>query len=399
MPFSALNYNKILLFHNCLLLGDCTMDPMKAVLFIFVLLLGNIEVLQGQSTATGRVFNAETGKPLRGAHIFLSGTKIGTTTDSSGQYHLQEIPPGGYRLVVSIIGYERVSNEILFDPDQIKKIDFKLSPVIYELPDIYVGNLDKKWKKHLRRFKELFFGMSKTADSVKILNPEVLRFKTRWWGRLKAEALAPLQIENRALGYHITYYLDEFEHSGTTTKWDGNPLFSEMTPSDSLQAVYWEQNRRKAFYGSLRHFLLALLQDRVKEEGFIVHRFVQDVYGYSPQNKFSVNPRRLTKESDKSYLYHFNFMGRLQIIYVRDEEDPRYVRWMRNLQRGPANVQTSYLELNERPITIDPDGEILEPYGATQLGYFAFQRLADATPREFRPKKYFSSFNQLNQPR
>lgn len=149
-------------------------------------------------------------------------------------------------------------------PGQSKTINFKLNPVIYELPEVFVGNLDKKWERHLSRFFELFIGMSENADSVKILNPEVLRFETRWWGRFSAEALAPLQIENRALGYRITYYLDEFEHSGTVTKWDGNPLFTEIIPSDSLQAVYWTENRKEAFYGSLRHFILALLHDRVK---------------------------------------------------------------------------------------------------------------------------------------
>ncbi len=363
------------------------MHALKTILLIFGLLLGNIQMLHAQSTATGRIIDAETGKPLQGAHIFLSGTKIGAATNSKGHYRLRKIPPGGYQLVISIIGYERVFDEIIFAPGQKKKINFKLNPVIYELPEIYVGNLDKKWQKRLRHFTELFLGMSETADSVKILNPEVLRFETRWWGRFRAEALAPLQIENRALGYHITYYLDEFEHSGSVTKWDGNPLFAEMVPADSLQSTYWEQNRRNAFYGSLRHFILALLNDHLKEEGFIVHRLMQDIYGYSPRNRFRVKARRLIKESDLSYLYHLSFLGRLQIVYTQEKEERRYVRWARDLQRGPNSVQTSYLELNERPVTIDPTGEIIEPYGATQFGYFAFQRLADLTPREYRPEE------------
>lgn len=225
---------------------------------------------------------------------------------------------------------------------------------------------------------------------MKILNPEVLRFETRWWGRFTAEALAPLEIENRALGYRITYYLDEFKHTGTRTRWDGEPLFSEMEPGDSLQAAYWEQNRREAFYGSLRHFLLALLQDSVREEGFVLYRLPRDVHGLSPRNRFRATARRLIRDGEEDYLYRLNFFGRLEIIYTRAEEDERYVRWAsRHAYRAPAGSQTSYLELNEHPVTIDSGGEIVEPYGATRFGYFAFHRLADLTPREYRPEGYW----------
>lgn len=362
-----------------------------AVLLSSVSVLARPQAALAQATAVGKVMDAETGKPLSGAHVFLSGTKIGTATNPLGRYRLRHIPAGGHRLVVSMIGYGRKVVEIIIGPGENRKMDFELKPVVYEMPEIFVGDLDKKWEKRLKRFTELFIGESETADSVTILNPEVLRFKTRWWGRLTAEALAPLEIENRALGYHITYVLDEFNHTGTRTRWDGEPLFTEMAPADSQQAKYWKRNRQKAFYGSLRHFMLALLQDRVKEEGYRIYNLMQDVHGFSYQNRFRASARRLIKNGDENYLYHFTFFGRLEIIYTEEEEGWPYVRWTRDFQRTPGGAQTSYLELNERPITVDADGEIIEPYGATQFGYFAFQRLADLTPREYRPEDYFLS--------
>lgn len=344
------------------------------------------EIMHAQAVATGKIVDANTGKPLQGAHVFLSGTKIGTATNSSGQYQLRRIPPGGHRLVVSMIGYGRTLTKIVVGPEERLEMDFELKPVIYEMPEIYVGNLDKKWERRLRRFTDHFIGESEWADSVEILNPEVLRFETKWWGRLSAEALAPLEIENRALGYHITYHLDEFEHTGTRTRWDGEPLFTEISPADSQQAAYWEQNRRDAFYGSLRHFLLALLQERVEEEGFIINTLRQGIHGYR-ETRFRASAGRLISETDENYLFHMKFYGRLEIIYTEEEENWRFVRWQHS-RRGPAGSQTSYLELNERPISVDTDGEILQPYGATQFGYFAFERLADATPREYRPEDF-----------
>lgn len=343
----------------------------------------------GPVSIEGTIVNSHTGEPLLGAHVFLSGTTIGTVTNASGRFRLQNISPGIHRLTVSIIGFGRISEELILRPGQQMSKEIELDPVIYEMSELYVGNLDDKWENHLERFIRLFIGQSEMADSVKIINPEVLRFERRWWGRFTAEALAPLIIENYALGYRITYYLDEFYHSGTITRWDGDPLFTEMEPADAGQAAYWEENRQKAFYGSLRHFFLSLLQDRSRDDGFIIFRLPQDIRGISPHRRHRVSRDRLVSESDEEIQFHnFNFSGRLEIIYTRRDEDPRYVQWARNIYRGPVRSQTSYLELNTRPITIDADGEIKETYGATRYGYFAFHRLADKTPREYRPEQW-----------
>lgn len=336
----------------------------------------------------GRIVNVESGEPLHGAHVFLSGTTIGTVTNASGRFSLRGVSPGAHRLVISMIGFGRTSEDILVRSGEAKTFFKELKPVVYEMNDIFVGNLDDRWERYLERFTRLFIGESERADSVKISNPEVLRFESRWWGRFTAEALAPLEIENYTLGYRIIYYLDEFYHSGTITRWDGEPLFTEMAPKDSLQAAYWKENRKEAFYGSLRHFFLALFDDRVREEGFAVYRLPRNLHGISRHNRYRANPERLVREADEAHFLNFNFSGRLEIIYTEKEEDPRYVRWARDIRRSPARTQTSYLELNKRPITIDPDGEIKETYGATRYGYFAFHRLADKTPREYRPEQW-----------
>jgi len=264
--------------------------------------------LYAQGTLEGNVIDSTSGKPLAGVNIFMSGTTIGTATDPDGQYRLKRIPLGNQRLVVSIIGYGKKTVDISIAPGESRIIDFKLKPVVYELPEIFVGNLDKHWKKRLKRFTNLFIGESKLADSVEILNPEVLRFEKHFLGPFRAKALAPIQIQNKALGYHITYYLDEFVHSGSHTKWDGEPYFTELEPADSEQAAYWKRNRRKAFYGSQRHFLLALIHNRVKEEGFILYKIRRGIYGFSSEDRSRISGRRLIRESDSKYTHRMNFL-------------------------------------------------------------------------------------------
>lgn len=337
-------------------------------------------------TLEGKIINSETADPLRDVHVFLAGTKIGTSTDTQGEYLLRDVPAGAYRLIISKVGFGRVAMDTLLTTGGIKVLNFSLKPVTVELDEIIIEQ-DERWERDLQRFIRLFIGESERADSVVIVNPGVLSFETRWWGRFTAHAQRPLIIENRKLGYRITYYLEEFRHSGSLTRWDGDSLFEEMTPADSIQAALWEQNRKEAFKGSLRHFFLSLTQDRVREEGFIIYRYSRNTRGISLHNRYRTSSERLVSPSDEDEeVYKFNFFGRLEIIYTGAEEDERFIRWTRDRRRVPGRSQTSYLELNERPLTIDQDGEILETYGATRYGYFSFHRIADKTPREYRPQ-------------
>lgn len=345
-------------------------------------------MLCAQAIVTGRLIDTDNRQPLKGAHIFLSGTKIGDQTDRAGRYRLQDIPPGSHRMVISMIGYGRRTYTLQVGPKDHKNLDLSLKPVVYEMNDIYVGHQDKKWKKRYEHFKELFLGYTEEAESVVILNPEVLRFDANFWGRLTAEAEAPLMIENRALGYHITYYLAEFKHTGLRTYWDGESLFTEMTSSDSLQQARWEENRQKAFYGSMRHFWISLLQDRLEEEGYLLYNVRESGHPGMPDNRRPVSFDRLMRPGEKYYLYRIQYPGFLEVIYTEEREDRRYLEWARNLNRGPNNSQVSWLELNERFITVDGDGEVVQPYGVIQLGYFGFHRLADLTPREYRPEDF-----------
>lgn len=341
--------------------------------------------LHAQSTVKGSVVDSTNGKPLEGVNVFISGTKVGTATDSLGNYRLRRIPVGTQKLVVSSIGYGKTTIKISITPDESRTMDFRLKPVVYQMPEIFVGNLDKHWHEYLERFTALFIGESTLADSVQILNPEVLRFEKHFLGPFRAMALAPLQIQNNALGYHITYYLDAFKHTGSRTQWDGEPFFTELEPADSAQAAYWQHNRRKAFYGSERHFFLALMQNRLNEQGFVLYKIQRNMYGASSHNRSHISGHGLIHKSDKIYTHKMNFFDRLEVVYTREKEELRYLHWKHNYRDPPAQVQISYLDLNQHPIHIDADGEIKEPYGATVSGHFAYERLADLTPREYRP--------------
>lgn len=333
----------------------------------------------------GTVQDAETQAPLPNAHVFIAGSTIGTATDIRGRFRLRGIPLGAHRLYISMLGYEPAAIDTLVLAPTTDTLTVRLESTVLPIDEVTVtAERDEKWLERLEKFERLFIGNSERAEACSLLNPEVLSFETKWWGRFSAEAYAPLEIENRALGYRIRYHLEEFRASGGTVRWDGEPFFEPLTPRDSAEAAQWAARREEAYAGSMRHFLRALLADRLQEEGFTTYRQPNEAFRPS-SSRSRVRASRLLDEAADSTLHTLNFFGRLEVIYRHERESERFLRWQRDHRTRAPGLQTSYVELNEHPVTVDPSGEIVEPYGATVYGYFAFERLADAVPSGYHP--------------
>ncbi len=368
----------------------------KVVLAAFLAAAFSVFPAQAQTiplvTITGTVTEADTGAPLPGAHVFVASSMIGTTTGPDGTYRLDRIPIGALRLYVSMIGYEPEGRDMLLRTAAVRVVDFELKPRVVELGEVVVeAKRDKKWKQRLERFQRLFIGETPNASETRIMNPEVLDFEASG-GEFRAIASQPLTIENRALGYRIQYFLKDFVAEPGRTRYDGEPLYEELVPISEEEAQRWEANRRDAFIGSFRHFLLALLAGRTEEQRFMTYgRTVMGSGspGEIPGNptsgtRFPIEAKELFGAGETANEKILAFDGFTEIIFKGEYEDESYLEWSRAGRRRPK-YQTSWIRLERGPAVFDYKGDVLDPYGVTFYGYLAFERVADEVPKEYRP--------------
>lgn len=359
------------------------------VLLGLVLLMGPALCAQPLDgvTITGTVVDDSTGAPLPDTHVFVSGSMAGTTVQEDGSFRLSGLATGAKRLYVTRLGYEPVRRSLLFRTDTTLSLTVRLERTVIKAGEVTVrADREDEWYERLSRFKRLFIGTSDRAQRCYLRNPNVLQFDTAWWGRFEADATRPLTLENWALGYRLVYYLEEFQQRGDIVRWDGEQVFEPLTPRDSAEAQRWMENRRRAFRGSLRHFLLALLNDRVEEEQFRLYRIPRaQAYRHTGRAHRVPVDRDWILDKSADSLHEIRFPGTLEVVYDSESESEAFLDWG-DLHRRPRDHQVSHIRLNKRPIHVDEHGEIVEPYGATLYGYFAFtQRAAELLPREYRP--------------
>ena len=137
---------------------------MKLICF---LLLSFTVFSQEKYRISGSVKDAKTGVGIPGASIYLEGTTLGTQADSAGNYHVNRIATGRYRLVASFVGYKPRIQFIEVRTES-KVLNLTLEEDNQTLDEVRVSSTrDKTWEKQIRIFEKAFLeklGRSKYAD-------------------------------------------------------------------------------------------------------------------------------------------------------------------------------------------------------------------------------------------
>ena len=116
----------------------------KSFSFGFFLFIAFISFAQQKNRTqfSGKVTDTKTGMPLAGASVILSESKVGTSTDSGGNYILNNVPFGHTLIEISYSGYRSIVDHIDIEPGNNKK-DFALTPSVIENETVTITAVGK----------------------------------------------------------------------------------------------------------------------------------------------------------------------------------------------------------------------------------------------------------------
>jgi len=92
--------------------------------------------VHAQSTITGRVTAAESGRPLAGAHVLLVGTTSVATTSDSGTFTLRNVAAGSAQLQALHVGYESQKKPVTVAKGETARVDFALAAAVVQLQEV-----------------------------------------------------------------------------------------------------------------------------------------------------------------------------------------------------------------------------------------------------------------------
>ena len=114
----------------------------KRLLLLLALLISVSSFAQEKYTLSGTITEAANGETAFGASVYIKATNIGTITYEYGFYSISA-PKGNYTLIVSYVGFQDISTEIVLDKNQKINFDIEASATQLEEVMITVDDSDK----------------------------------------------------------------------------------------------------------------------------------------------------------------------------------------------------------------------------------------------------------------
>jgi len=382
-----------------------------------------------QNTITGRIISQADTKPVANANVFLSNATIGDHTAANGAFTLTGIKPGKYQLVVSIVGYDTYTQDVIVTHTNIDLQTITIFPKSIGLKGVTIkakAGADADRPRYLAWFTNEFLGSSDLSKECKLLNPELLDFNYDNANNiLTATSIDFLVVQNDALGYRVKYLLKDFtlefgEEQARTFSYSGSVLFEAMKGSPAQQKE-WQKHRQEVFEGSQMHFLRSAIAGSLEQDGFRALRLpanpqrpadsvielglkvseilkndkkYRDSLAYwkkkaaLPKNIDKLDMAPLKKEDiitgpNKQGIYTLNFNG--DAYFITYNKYHHFNRSARSKLSDPENKDNTLVSFSHPRLLFDANGSVINPNGLLYDGVWVRGRLATLLPLDFEP--------------
>ena len=374
------------------------MNFKQIIILGFLLISSN---LFAQNMIKGKVVD-EKSLPIINAEIYVDNSTIKSKTNEKGEFELN-LPNGQYNLIVRASLFENYILNVNTNQTNFYKVI--LEPEVVALQETVVQAISKEdWLYYYQTFLKLFLGSNEAAKKCKIENPRDLRFKyDKNTQQLSATSRNPLIITNNYLGYKIEYDLVDFNINFTSNYvlTLGTALFTDLKSSASKEKK-WQENRRKSYLGSVTHFMKAVYDNKIEEEGYDVKRLIRKdnpeyikfkeetllggriegkvppkIITYLVNQKVPSDSLKIVDNNDQ----YLNFKGLYSVEYKNEKEDLDYAK-----QNGAKYIsnQLSIFAIKSDLLKIEENGTYYHPANLVVEGYWSWEKIANMIPMDYK---------------
>ena len=322
---------------------------------LLLLLFISFDIVAYNQVIKGTILDMENHARINFAYVYFNGTFVGTNSDNEGYFEIDISQYPSMPLTISALGYYSVTLDVI---SPTKPLLVFLKPKLYELDEVVIEEKtsERERRRNLNLFLDTFLGTTRNAKSCMITNLNDILFVSRN-DTLKAFTSNPIVIDNKALGYKITYFLDEFvlDKKNESFYFSGNIIFNDDITGDEYQNEVFESRRKDAYLGSRMHFFRSLWNNELDSAKFIVKNPSQEDLTYD----------NIVIQEDNKIKY-LNYPEDLGICYH-------------------TNLPSSYLIFLDENINFDKNG-YFDPSSVSWQGEMSLKRIADWLPYEYRMK-------------
>ena len=134
---------------------------MKKYFLLFSFLFFVSSSFAQTGTIRGFVSDKNTGEPIMFCNVTIDGTSHGSQTDLNGMYTLARIPGGEHKIVVTFIGYKKLTKDISLNTGQILTLKFELESSTVNIGEVEISAERQEMKTDVK------------AASIKITNEDL----------------------------------------------------------------------------------------------------------------------------------------------------------------------------------------------------------------------------------
>ncbi|RQO41771.1 hypothetical protein DBR39_03930 [Chryseobacterium sp. KBW03] len=383
---------------------------MKTILLFFLLASS---VFSGQ-VIKGSVVD-DTGRRIDNVNIYLDGTKTGTVSKEDGSFTLNLSTQKYGNLVFQKEDYETFTIGL---PDVINKTLKVVLTKTNAIEEIrLVPYTPEAYQNYINYFLDTFIGNNR--EDVKIKNQRSLKFSYDKKNKLlKVKAPNTLIIENKNLGYEISYNLISFsaDFNSKMVNYTGTSFFKESKNTDKVKL-----NRMNAYEGSLLHFFRSIYDHKIVEAGFIVNQVVRipnpqypseeelntlknylEIVNKPDLNTIPENIREIarrknaqsqymlaivkTKIPDLDYVKRSDGQVFLEFKDILQVNYPKFYYELKGkefVKRANRNILSSFLHSDGESFEISKEGNITTPDQLINEGDFSKNKIENMLPLDY----------------